>query len=90
MGTMKSIMHIAALTVLGLVAAAGIFSASTGGMLVFFGWKAVGFAAAYAVCRLYATWRRTDSWIKAYEEWACKQAGEEQPADKVANKRAGK
>ena len=45
---MKSIMRIAALTALGLVAAAGIFSADTSDMMMFFVQKAVGFGAAYA------------------------------------------
>ena len=69
MGTMKSIMRIAALTVLGLVAAAGIFSADTSGMMMFLAWKAVGLGAAYVLCRLYIRWRKTDKWLQDYEKF---------------------
>jgi hypothetical protein len=72
MKTMKSIMHIAALTALGLLAAVGIFSADTSDMTVFFAWKAAGFAAAYALCRLYLKWKKTDKWLQRYEEWSLK------------------
>ena len=69
---MKSIMHIAALTALGLVAAVGIFSADVSDLTAFFAWKAAGFAAAYGLCRLYMRWRQSDKWLQEYEKF-CKQ-----------------
>ena len=69
MEAMKSIMHVAALTVLGLAAAVGIFSADVADMAAFLAWKAVGFAAAYGVCRLYMRWRQSDKWLQEYEKF---------------------
>mgnify|MGYP001553752571 CR=1 FL=1 len=69
MKNMKSIMHIAALTALGLVAAVGIFSADVSDLTVFFALKAAGFAAAYALCRLYLKWKKTDKWLQEYEKF---------------------
>ena len=69
METMKSIMHMVVLAVLGLTAAIGIFSTNMSDLAAFAAWKVVGFAAVYAVCRLYRRWRKKDKWITAYEEF---------------------
>lgn len=72
METMKSIMHVAALTALGLVAAVGIFSADVSDLAAFLAWKAAGFAAAYALCSLYLKWKKTDKWLQEYEKFCRK------------------
>lgn len=72
MKTLKSIMHIVALTALGLVAAVGIFSTDVTDMAAFFALKAAGFTSAYALSRLYMLWRRSDRWLQEYEKF-CKQ-----------------
>lgn len=69
MKTLKSIMHIAALTALGLLAAVGIFSADVSDLTAFFALKAAGFTSAYALSRLYMLWRRSDRWLQEYEKF---------------------
>lgn len=71
METMKSMMRIAALTALGIVAAVGIFSADVSDLTRFVLMKFAGFMAAYMLCRMYVRWRKSDKWIKEYERF-CK------------------
>lgn len=71
--TPKSLLRIATIIALGLVAAFGIFSeplseTSIQWIIDVLWTKSLGFSAVYAIIKLYKHWCKIDPWFAAYDK----------------------